>query len=216
MNEGDLIKAMHEDFKGQHLAGFWRKIHGDKYMAGMPDVLASLPDVAALTEFKWEDRDKWLMMPFDAMVKENLTGLQAAELTMLGIMGETCPLRARVLIGFHVESESGINYEMACGFDMDMLNKYRTFSALDLATVAVHARELPHTEGDESWKKRWQFPKEFFPQGGPIGMELQLRKTPSSEHWRVGALVLGMRRYQVFGIRKVHDSEAWDAMYGDE
>jgi len=209
--EGDLIKAMHDDFKSQHLTGFWRKIHGDKFMAGLPDVLCALPDVASFTEFKWEDEDKWLMMPFDALVKHRLTGLQAAELKTLGVMGLTCPLRARVLIGFPVETSSN-TFEMACGFDIDDLDKYRTFSACDLANVAVHAK-LTRTE---KWQDKWIYPKELFPQGGPIGMELQLRTAGSKEPWRVGALVLGLRRYRFHEIRKIHDDEAWEAMYGDE
>lgn len=213
MNEGDLIKAMHEDFKDQYLGSFWRKIHGGQYMAGMPDVLAALPDVAALTEFKWETTDKWLMMPFDAMIRENLTGLQAAELTMLGVIGETCPLRARVLVGFPVESETA-NYEMACGFDMCELNRFKTFSAADLASIAVFAREA----ASERWPEKWNFSDtKLFPYGSPLGlgMEMQLRKTPSNEKWRVGPLVLGLRRYKVYTVRKEFNPEEWDAMYGD-
>lgn len=204
MNEGELIKAMHDDFKSQHLAGFWRKIHGDRYMAGMPDVLCALPDVAALCEFKWEDRDKWLMMPFDAMVKENLTGLQAAELKMLAISGATCPLRARVLIGFPVETDTR-QFEMACGFDMDDLDKYKHFTACDLANVAVHAK----LADAEKWRDKWQFP---FP--APVGMEMQLRATPSKEQWRVGALVLGLRRYKVFDVR-THIDQADETIFED-
>lgn len=204
MNETELIKAMHSDFKSQHVGSFWRKIHGDQFMAGMPDVIAALPDVAALTEFKWCKEDKWLMMSFRDMVKHELTGLQAAELTLLSVLSETCPLRARVLIGFPVETDSA-NYEMACGFDMDDLSKYSTFSACDLASVAVAARE----EDDDTVvpKDRWRWDPKLFPLGSPPGMEFQLRKTPSSEHWRAGALVLGMRRYKVFDVRTKIDMD---------
>lgn len=212
MNEGQLIKDMEADYKEAHFGAFWRKIHGDKYMAGMPDVLAALPDVAALTEFKWEESDNLLLGPFADLVVQRLTGLQFAELQLLGAVSHTCPLRARVLIGFPVEDHQGLSYEMACGFDLADVPKYRTFSAADLANVAVHARVTPA----EKWQQKWQWPKERFPLGGPIGMELQLRLAPSREKWRSAALVLGLRRYKAFEIRKVHDSEAWEAMYGEE
>lgn len=218
MNETDLIQAMQADFKEQHLGSFWRKIHGDKYMAGMPDVLAALPDVAALCEFKWEEGDKWLMMPFAELVKHRLTGLQAAELTMLSVIGETCPLRARVLIGFPVESEE-FKYEMAVGFDMSVLNYCKTFSAADLAGVAVHARETAGELGDMSWPDKWKFTdRNLYPYGSPLalGLEMQLRRTPSSEKWRVGPLVLGLRRYKVYKTRDTFNPDEWDAMYGDE
>lgn len=215
MNEGDLIDAMCKDFKDAHMGSFWRKIHGGKYMAGMPDVLAALPDVAALVEFKWEDQDRWLMQPFDAMVKNALTGLQAAELTMLSVIGGTCPLRARVLVGFPVESENA-NYEMACGFDMDALKRFRTFTAADLASIAVHARETAAERWPDKW--RWDMYPSLYPEGSPLllGMEMQLRRTPSSEKWRVGPLVLGLRRYKVYAERKQFNAEEWDEMYGDD
>lgn len=214
VTEGELIKNMHEDFRGQHVAGFWRKIHGDKYMAGMPDVLAAIADVAALVEFKWEDRDKWLMMPFDAMVKENLTGLQAAELTMLSVMGNTCPLRARVLVGYPVESDL-YQYEMAVGFDMADLNRYKTFSACDLGSVAVGAREFDRVNNPEGVKNCWQYDPQYFPGGvQPHGLELQLRRKGTSEPWRVAPLVLGTKRFKYFDVR-THINQADDEIFDD-
>lgn len=192
-NEHDLIEAMCADFKNQHTGSFWRKIHGSKFQAGFPDVVCALPDVAALTEFKWCKDDRQLMGPFAYLVTEMLTGLQFAELTMLGALSDTCPLRARVLVGCEIidEDDNNKRYELAMGCDVADLPRYRGFSAVNLAQVALVARAT----------QAWAWDPAYFKDGlPPPGLEFQLRA--HGERWRVGALVLGMRRYQVFNVRK--------------
>lgn len=207
MNEHDLIADMEKDFKKQHMGSFWRKIHGSKFQAGFPDVVAALPDVATLCEFKWCDTDRLLMGPFAYLVTEMLTGLQFAELTMLGALSETCPMRARVLVGCPItDDDSGKEYVMALGCDVADLPRYRGFSAVNVAALLLAAKETG----------KWNYDPAFFPDGHPRGLEFQLRATPSNEQWRVGQLVLGMRRYKVFDIREKHDPEMHEMMYGDE
>lgn len=196
MNETELVKDMGRDFRAQHLGAFWRKIHGDKFQAGFPDVICALPDVAALTEFKWCDTDRILMQPFGAAMAGLLTGLQFAELAMLGAIGAPCPLRARILVGCPVETDAG-SYEMAFGCDVADLPRYKTFSALDVINVALGAKA----------GGAWHWDPQFFPTGAPEGLEFQLRRSPSDEPWRVGALVLGMRRYKAFEVRTKLDPE---------
>jgi hypothetical protein len=191
-NEGDLIEAMGKAFREHHAFSFWRKIHGSQYQAGFPDVLCANADGAALVEFKWCRTDRLLMGAVSNMAMELLTGLQRAELTMLGALDG--PLRARVLIGAPVEADelSGGEGELAIGFALGDVADYKTVSALDLASDCLTARARVKTPGAPvlAWPTR------------PAGLEYQLRAR--GETWQAARLCLGLKRFQV---KTKHDPE---------
>ena len=101
-SEQTFLDEVRRDFLAEVPLGYWRKMHGGPFQAGMPDVLVAAPRAAALVEFKWTTR-------LDAKIGDILAGAltERQKLELLSLARAEAPLLARVLLGA-VDPESGV------------------------------------------------------------------------------------------------------------
>jgi hypothetical protein len=184
-NEADLIAEFKEAFQDELLElelplGYWRKIHGELYMAGMPDVLCARADRAALAAFKWVRDASEAGLPLAQLLERCITGRQAVDLGLLATLDG--PLRSRVVFGMPVEfmmlhgvARSGV---VAIGVDYQVARRVRqSLSDLSLTLIAAKSGDA------DAWQRWW-----------PSQIEGQLR-VERGERWRASAITLGTQSY---------------------
>lgn len=132
-SENSLIAELREDFNDRFVITYWRKLHGDQFQAGLPDLLVAGVDRAAMVEAKWIDRESHAEASMPGLVMALLTDKQRADLMMLAALNG--PLRARVLLGMKVEAlELPYNEAtLAVAFDFNDLEKLKGVTMVALA-----------------------------------------------------------------------------------
>lgn len=189
--EADLIRELHAAFDDEQdqFVGYWRKIHGELYQAGMPDVLCALEDRAALTEFKFIKDNRHAAQPFGEMVRSVATSRQSLDLTLCAALDG--PLRSRVVVGMPVEFDQyGLQVEGTFAIGVDWIDtRAITQSMLTLATVAIQAR-LTNFKSDGERPNPWR--------DWPANVQGQVKCR--GDKWRASPLVLGVESWKAGNV----------------
>lgn len=176
-DEASLLDEMANDFREATPLGFWRKIHGSRFQAGIADVLAGTDYGCSLTEFKWAKTQAECDRPLGVLALDKLSDLQRVELASVNILDG--PLRGRLVIGTPVQVEEYDAGVLAVGGELGDFLRVQTHSLADFARAVFYAKAM------QDYSLRNELPS---------GFEYQLRAR--GETWRSGPIVVGMRTHE--------------------
>jgi len=185
-SENDLLHELHDHFLDQWPMAVWRKLHGDRFQAGVPDLVVALERSAALVEAKWIRSQVDAERPLAELVTKTLTGIQWAELSLLAAIDG--PLRARYLVGTTVESDDlpGGAATLAVGIDLAHLSRLGQLSLTDVAGRALLLRRPDNPMTLMHW---------------PLQFHIRCR----GERWHAGHVVLGVETWGRVDAAKLED-----------